>query len=127
MCAGGLGVPTLRLVLKIFSYFELNMSMRLSSSKDYEGLLEKYDTWMFDCDGVIWSGDHSIDGAIQALDMLRSRSMSTAMMFIIPTYLEFHISQREKGVICDKQCYQVTKEIQVKVRWTRHRGSCGEI
>ncbi|KIM82733.1 hypothetical protein PILCRDRAFT_820034 [Piloderma croceum F 1598] len=49
------------------------MSVRLSSPEDYEDLLEKYDTWMFDCDGVIWSGDHSIDGAIEALDMLRSR------------------------------------------------------
>lgn len=50
------------------------MSIRLSTPEDYEGLLDKYDTWMFDCDGVLWSGDHSIDGAIQVLDILRSRS-----------------------------------------------------
>lgn len=58
------------------------MSVRLSSPEDYAGLLEKYDTWMFDCDGVIWSGDHSIEGAIQVLDILRSRSMSIANQFI---------------------------------------------
>jgi Haloacid dehalogenase-like hydrolase len=91
-----------------YSYFELNMSVRLSCPEDYEDLLEKYDTWMFDCDGVIWSGDHSIDGAIQALDMLRSRSMSTIMISISLIYLEFHIVQREKGLICDQQCYKVT-------------------
>jgi len=48
------------------------MSSRLASSADYEALLEKYDTWMFDCDGVLWSGDHSIEGATQVLDILRS-------------------------------------------------------
>jgi hypothetical protein len=85
------------------------MSVRLSSSEDYEALLEKYDTWMFDCDGVIWSEDHAIDGAIQALDLLRSRSMSTVM--IILRYTLFHIVLREKSIVCDQQCYEVTQEI----------------
>jgi len=50
------------------------MSVRLSSPEDYKGLLQKYDTWMFDCDGVIWSGDHTIEGAIQVLHTLRSQN-----------------------------------------------------
>ncbi|KAJ7639761.1 HAD-like domain-containing protein [Mycena polygramma] len=49
------------------------MSARLSSVADYETLLDKYDTWMFDCDGVLWHGDRLIDGAIEVLDLLRSR------------------------------------------------------
>ncbi|KAJ7608444.1 HAD-like domain-containing protein [Roridomyces roridus] len=49
------------------------MAARLSSAADYEGLLDKYETWMFDCDGVLWHGDRLIDGAIQVLDLLRSR------------------------------------------------------
>lgn len=54
------------------------MSTALSAPKDYEELLNKYDTWMFDCDGVLWSGDKVIDGAIEVLDILRSHSTSPA-------------------------------------------------
>lgn len=50
------------------------MSVRLSTVKDYEDLLDKYDTWMFDCDGVLWHGDNAIEGATQVLDILRDRS-----------------------------------------------------
>lgn len=50
------------------------MSTRLSAVKDYEDLLDKYDTWMFDCDGVLWQGDHVIEGVTQVLDILRNRS-----------------------------------------------------
>lgn len=50
------------------------MSTRLSSAQDYASLLDKYDTWMFDCDGVLWHGDRLIDGAVQVLDLLRHRS-----------------------------------------------------
>ncbi|KAF9458268.1 HAD-like domain-containing protein [Collybia nuda] len=48
------------------------MSTRLSSPQDYAGLLDKYDTWMFDCDGVLWHGDRIIDGVVEVLEMLRS-------------------------------------------------------
>ena len=57
----------------------LNMTTALSSPKDYEELLNKYDTWMFDCDGVLWSGDELIDGAIEVLDILRSHSTSPVL------------------------------------------------
>jgi len=50
------------------------MSARLSSQEDYEKLLDSYDTWLFDCDGVLWRGDHLLDGVIEVLDMLRRRS-----------------------------------------------------
>ncbi|KAJ3710432.1 HAD-like domain-containing protein [Lentinula raphanica] len=49
------------------------MSRRLSSSSDYAELLDKYDTWMFDCDGVLWQGDKLIEGAVQVLQLLRER------------------------------------------------------
>lgn len=49
------------------------MSGRLSSVGDYEGLLAKFDTWMFDCDGVLWNGDRPVDGAIEVLNILRRR------------------------------------------------------
>lgn len=44
---------------------------QLSTPADYITLLDKYDTWMFDCDGVLWHGDTLIDGATDVLDILR--------------------------------------------------------
>ncbi|KAK0194642.1 HAD-like domain-containing protein [Armillaria mellea] len=52
------------------------MSTRLSSAEDYESLIDKYDTWMFDCDGVLWHGDRLIDGAVDVLRLLRNRKKS---------------------------------------------------
>ncbi|KII91835.1 hypothetical protein PLICRDRAFT_105709 [Plicaturopsis crispa FD-325 SS-3] len=50
------------------------MAARLSTEEDYESLLDKYDTWMFDCDGVLWNGEHLVDGALEVLKILRSRN-----------------------------------------------------
>ncbi|KAH7926885.1 2-phosphoglycolate phosphatase [Leucogyrophana mollusca] len=49
------------------------MAARLSSPEHYDSLLDKFDTWMFDCDGVLWHGDRLIDGAVEVLDILRKR------------------------------------------------------
>ncbi|KAI6015067.1 HAD-like domain-containing protein [Pisolithus orientalis] len=49
------------------------MAVRLSAAEQYEALLNKYDAWMFDCDGVLWRGDRPIEGAVEVLDMLRKR------------------------------------------------------
>jgi 4-nitrophenyl phosphatase len=45
-----------------------------ASSQDYETLLDKYDTWIFDCDGVLWHGDRIIDGVVDVLKFLRQKS-----------------------------------------------------
>lgn len=61
----------------VSSYLPLSyiaMASRLSSREDYADLLDKYDTWLFDCDGVLWSGDKTIDGAIEVLQLLRHHS-----------------------------------------------------
>jgi 4-nitrophenyl phosphatase len=46
---------------------------RLSSPTDYTELLDAYDTWLFDCDGVLWHGDTLVPGATDVLDLLRRR------------------------------------------------------
>lgn len=51
------------------------MAARLSLKQDYKDLLDKYDTWLFDCDGVLWEGDRLIEGAIEVLQLLRVHSM----------------------------------------------------
>lgn len=40
----------------------------------YQALLDKYETWMFDCDGVIWNGDRLVPGVVEVLKMLREKS-----------------------------------------------------
>ena len=40
----------------------------------YEALVDKYDTWLFDCDGVLWNGDKPVEGAKEVLEMLRRQS-----------------------------------------------------
>ncbi|KAG6826105.1 hypothetical protein H0H92_001117 [Tricholoma furcatifolium] len=45
--------------------------LRLSTPQEYASLVERYDTWMFDCDGVLWHGDRLIDGAVEVLEFLR--------------------------------------------------------
>ncbi|EJD51795.1 p-nitrophenyl phosphatase [Auricularia subglabra TFB-10046 SS5] len=49
---------------------------RLASAEDYAALLDAYDTWLFDCDGVLWHGDRLIDGAIDVLQLLRQKQKS---------------------------------------------------
>ena len=52
------------------------MAARLQNKEDYEKLLDQYDTWLFDCDGVLWNGDKLVDGVLEVLELLRSRSES---------------------------------------------------
>lgn len=65
------------------------MSARLSSAEDYAALLDKYDTWMFDCDGVLWNGDRLIDGAVEVLSILRRNS---AYIVTCPRLIDMTIS-----------------------------------
>lgn len=45
----------------------------LSSVDEYRDLLDRYDTFLFDCDGVIWTGPKLVPGVVQVLDILRKR------------------------------------------------------
>jgi len=35
--------------------------------------IDKFDVFLFDCDGVLWSGDYLFPGTVETLDMLRSK------------------------------------------------------
>ncbi|KAM3368272.1 hypothetical protein ACQJBY_016671 [Aegilops geniculata] len=41
--------------------------------EDAEALIDSVETFIFDCDGVIWKGDKLIDGVPETLDLLRSK------------------------------------------------------
>ena len=53
------------------------MAARLSTREDYADLLDKYDTWLFDCDGVLWQGDRLVPGVPEVLQLLREKSASS--------------------------------------------------
>ncbi|CAN7091640.1 unnamed protein product [Brassica rapa subsp. narinosa] len=52
------------------------MAPKLLSSTNFKSLFNSVDTFLFDCDGVIWKGDTLIDGVSQTLDLLRSKASS---------------------------------------------------
>ncbi|KAK6414015.1 p-nitrophenyl phosphatase [Oleoguttula sp. CCFEE 5521] len=43
-----------------------------------DAFIDHFDTFLFDCDGVLWSGDHKFPGTSETIDMLRSRAPSLA-------------------------------------------------
>lgn len=44
---------------------------RLTQASEYAALVERYDNFLFDCDGVIWEGDRVYDGVRETLAHLR--------------------------------------------------------
>lgn len=54
----------------------LMTTLRLDKTQDYAKLLADYDTWLFDCDGVLWHGDRLVPGAKEVLSLLRAKSAS---------------------------------------------------
>ncbi|KAH0462814.1 hypothetical protein IEQ34_010389 [Dendrobium chrysotoxum] len=50
-------------------------TMNASSQKleNPDDLIDSVETFIFDCDGVVWKGDKLIDGVPETLDMLRSK------------------------------------------------------
>lgn len=44
--------------------------VKLSTKEQITELLNNYDTFVFDCDGVIWLGDHAIPGAADSIKLL---------------------------------------------------------
>jgi len=70
------------------------MSTRLSTPSDYAELIAKYETWMFDCDGVLWQGDRLIDGAVEVLGLLRAQKKN--VLFVTNNATKSRRSYRTK-------------------------------
>ncbi|CAA7034351.1 unnamed protein product [Microthlaspi erraticum] len=56
------------------------MAPQLLSSGNFKSLFDSVDTFLFDCDGVIWKGDTLIDGVSQALDLIRSKGKNVVFV-----------------------------------------------
>ncbi|KAJ2546146.1 hypothetical protein EV175_005707 [Coemansia sp. RSA 1933] len=46
---------------------------KLATRQDLQSLVDQHDTFLFDCDGVVWNGKNPIENVSAALDMLRKR------------------------------------------------------
>ncbi|KAL1233830.1 Phosphoglycolate phosphatase [Trichinella pseudospiralis] len=49
------------------------MSSARLTKLDWNNILQKFNYFLFDCDGVIWNGESIIDGAAEALSLLKYR------------------------------------------------------
>lgn len=47
------------------------MSINLSSREALQSIVDKFETLLFDCDGVLWKGETAIDGVAEVVQMLR--------------------------------------------------------
>lgn len=68
----------------------------LVSKEEYSRLLQDYDTWLFDCDGVLWHGDNLVEGAVEVLSYLRSQS---SYRLILSKFVNHLIYILEKQII----------------------------
>ena len=46
--------------------------MELVNGKDWEQLISENDTFLFDCDGVLWQGDTVLPGGVEVITYLHS-------------------------------------------------------
>ncbi|KAK6460369.1 p-nitrophenyl phosphatase [Scheffersomyces coipomensis] len=48
------------------------MSVKLDSSDKIHQVLDDYDYFLFDCDGVLWLGDHLLPSVVETIQLLKS-------------------------------------------------------
>lgn len=48
------------------------MPHKITTQQDVEALLEQYDNFLFDCDGVLWLGTHLLPHVVETLKFLKS-------------------------------------------------------
>ncbi|CAI0376573.1 unnamed protein product [Linum tenue] len=58
---------------RVMEGFKTRAAAAAPQLEDADALIDSVETFIFDCDGVIWKGDKLIDGVPETLDMLRSR------------------------------------------------------
>ncbi|KAG7572708.1 HAD-like superfamily [Arabidopsis suecica] len=56
------------------------MAPQLLSARNFKSLFDSVDTFLFDCDGVIWKGETLIDGVSQTLDLIRSKGKNVVFV-----------------------------------------------
>jgi phosphoglycolate/pyridoxal phosphate phosphatase family enzyme len=59
-----------RLLIKIKNYKNVLFLMELNELNKFDSLINKYDYYIFDCDGVIWRGSEIINSAVLTINKL---------------------------------------------------------
>ncbi|KAL1899427.1 p-nitrophenyl phosphatase [Sporothrix stenoceras] len=64
--------------------------------------LDKFDTFLIDCDGVLWSGDHVFDGIPETIQLLHNKGKRTVFVTNNSTKSrkEYHAKLSSKGIPC---------------------------
>lgn len=52
----------------------VTMSTKISTKAQVEAILDNYDYFLFDCDGVIWLGDHILPHVAETIEMLKKNN-----------------------------------------------------
>ena len=87
------------------------MATWLKDRAEYVQVIEQYDTFLFDCDGVLWNGDHVVQGAAEVIGYLRSkRTLTNCEYQPVDRY-----SRREERHLRHQQCDQSTTRLQKQV------------
>ena len=63
---------------------DISESKRLSTPEEYAQLVDKFDTFLFDCDGVVWSGPTLIPGVREVISWLRSKGEPDTSLVVPP-------------------------------------------
>ncbi|KAF4587772.1 4-nitrophenylphosphatase [Ophiocordyceps camponoti-floridani] len=68
-----------------------------------DSFINSFDTFLFDCDGVLWSGDEVFDGVPETLALLRSRGKRTVFVTNNSTKSRQQYAQKldSLGIPCD--------------------------
>jgi hypothetical protein len=84
-------------------------AQRLTKPEEYAELLDRFDTFLFDCDGVIWTGPTLVPGMTDVLTMLRSKGTRNRLYFAFfaeMSYLRGPLYCRQEYLIRHQQCQE---------------------
>jgi hypothetical protein len=92
-------------------------SQRLTKVEEYAQLLDKFDTFLFDCDGVIWTGPKLVPGVTDVLNLLRSRGECGIHSSLRSDTDSLALGEnRKKHSFCDQQCEKEPGNVQEGIR-----------
>lgn len=61
-------------IINTNTYLQSTMSVKITSKEQVNDLLDKYDYFLFDCDGVLWLGDHLLPSIPETLSLLKEKN-----------------------------------------------------
>lgn len=105
---------------KILSSQKLQPFCSISTAGDAERFLESHDTFIFDCDGVLWRGDRLLPGTVETLDFLAEKGKGSIFVTNNAAKSRSAYVSRFAALGLDRvQLEQVVPSSYVAARWLR--------